>query len=68
MLVTKPSEQRYLDKSLYSETSPLGNLYSKDTSIQGTQNTVPEKCSHNLNSIEGTLRPEKEHILWVPWV
>ena len=36
MLVTKPSEQ--VDKSLYSETSPFGHLYSKDTSIQGTQN------------------------------
>ena len=33
-----------------SGISPLGHLYSKNTSIheQGTQNLVPEKCSHNL--------------------
>ena len=24
------------------------NIYSRDTSIQGTQNLVPVKCSHNL--------------------
>ena len=29
-------------------TSPLGHLYSKDISIQGTQNLVQEKRSHNL--------------------
>jgi len=43
----------------YSGTSPLGHLYLRDTSIQGTQNLVLEKCSHNLcpvsvSSIEGT--------------
>ena len=32
----------------YSGTSPLGHLYSRDISIHGTQNFVPEKCSHNL--------------------
>ena len=31
----------------YSETSPLGHLYSSNTSIQGTQNLVPERCSHS---------------------
>ena len=33
-----------------SGISPLGHMYSKTTSIhdQGTQNLVPEKCSHNL--------------------
>ena len=35
-------------KHLYHRTSPLGHLYSRDTSIQGTQNLVSEKCSHNL--------------------
>ena len=24
----------------------LGDLYSRETSIQGTENLVPEKCSH----------------------
>lgn len=44
-----------------SGISPLGHMYSKTTSIhdQGTQNLVPEKCSHNLcivsvTSIAGT--------------
>ena len=32
----------------YSETSPLGHLYSRDISIHGTQNFVLEKCSYNL--------------------
>ena len=32
----------------YSGTFPLGHLYSSNTSIQETQNMVPEKCSHNL--------------------
>ena len=32
----------------YSGTSPLGHLYSRYISIHGTQNFVPEKCSHNL--------------------
>ena len=47
-----------------------------DTSIQGPQNLVPEKCSHTLcilfSSIEGTpLFWGKEHFLRVPnrsWV
>ena len=26
-------------------TSPSGHLYSRATSIQGTQNLAPEKCS-----------------------
>ena len=26
----------------------LGHFYSRDTSIHGTPNSVPEKCSHNL--------------------
>ena len=29
-------------------TSPLGHLFSRDTSIQGTQNLVPKKRPHNL--------------------
>ena len=32
----------------YSGTSPLRHLYSKDTSIQGTQNLVLEKRLINL--------------------
>ena len=32
----------------YSGTSPLEHLYSRDTSIQGTQKLVPKKCPHNL--------------------
>ena len=32
----------------YSGTSPLRHLYSSNTSIRGTKNLVPEKCSHNL--------------------
>ena len=36
----------------------LGHVYSRDTSILGTPNSVPEKCSHNLciyyPSIEAT--------------
>ena len=37
----------------------LGHLYSRDTSIKGTQHLVPEKCPQNLcicmiASIEGT--------------
>ena len=36
----------------------LGHVYSRDTSIHGTPNSVPEKCSHNLciyyPSIEAT--------------
>ena len=41
-----------------SGTSPLGSLYSWDTSIQGTQNLVPEKNFHIIfecvTAIEGT--------------
>ena len=37
---------------LYTGASSLGHLYSRDTwwtpPFQGTQNLVPEKCSHNL--------------------
>ena len=29
----------------YSRTSLLEHLYSRDTSVQGTQNLAPEKCS-----------------------
>ena len=32
----------------YSETSPLGHLCSRDTSIQGTKNLVLEKRPHNF--------------------
>ena len=32
----------------YNGTSPWGHLYSSDTSTQGTQNLVSEKCSHYL--------------------
>ena len=38
----------WISKSQYSETSPSGQLYSRDNSFQGAQNLVPEKCSHNL--------------------
>ena len=31
----------------YIGTPPLGHLYSRDTAIEGTQNLVPEKYSHN---------------------
>ena len=34
--------------TIYSGTSPLGHLYPRDTSIQGTQNLVAKKCLHNL--------------------
>ena len=37
-----------LSFSKYSGTSPLGHVYSRDTSIQGTQDLVPEKRPHNL--------------------
>ena len=37
-----------LDYCKYCGTSPLGHLYSGDTSIQETQNLVLEKCPHNL--------------------
>ena len=54
-----------------SGTSPLGSLYSWDTSIQGTQNLVPEKNFHIIfecvTAIEGTpLFRGKERIFWVP--
>ena len=53
------------------ETSPLGSLYSWNTSIQGTQNLVPEKNFHIIfecvTAIEGTpLFRGEEHIFWVP--
>ena len=32
----------------YSGTYPLVHLYSKDNSIQRTQNSIPENCSHYL--------------------
>ena len=32
----------------YSGTSPLRHLYSSNTSIRGTQDLVPKKCSHSL--------------------
>ena len=47
-----------------SGISPLGHMYSKTTSIhdQGTQNLVPEKCSHNLcRQVERELR----HVLQI---
>ena len=43
------------DEPLYSVTSPLGYLYSRDTSIQGAQNLVPEKCSDNLCICYGSI-------------
>ena len=54
-----------------SGTSPLGSPYSWDTSIQGTQNLVPEKNFHIIfecvTAIEGTpLFRGKGHIFWVP--
>ena len=54
----------------YSGTSPLGHLYLIDTSIQETQNLVPENA-HLIcvfdTSLEGTpLFREKEHFFWVP--
>ena len=33
-------------QSKYSGTSTLGHLFSRETSIHGTQNLVLEKCSH----------------------
>ena len=33
---------------IYSETSPLGQLYSRDSFIQDTQTLFPEKHPHNL--------------------
>jgi len=43
---------------LYGVTSPLGHLRSRDTSILGTQNLVPQKSSNDLclfvTSVEGT--------------
>ena len=52
-------------------TSPLGSPYSWDTSIQGTQNLVPEKnfqiIFECVTAIEGTpLFRGEEHIFWVP--
>ena len=36
------------DEPVYSVTSVLGYRFSRDTSIQGAQNLVPEKCWDNL--------------------
>ena len=41
-------EEESVAKRWGKQHSPLEHLYSKDTSIQGTQNWVPKKCSHNL--------------------
>ena len=42
-------EEESIAKRWGKQHSPLEHgLYSKDTSIQGTQNLVPKKCSHNL--------------------
>ena len=42
-------------KNQYSGTSPLGHLYLRDTSIQGTPNLIREKCSHNVCYLYGSL-------------
>lgn len=39
---------RYLYSSKNSGTFPYVHLYSRDTSIQGSQKLVPEKLPHNL--------------------
>ena len=36
---------------IYSVTFSLGHLHSRDSSIQGTQNLVVEKHSHNLHNL-----------------
>ena len=41
-------ESHLWDTSIQGTPSFKGHLYSSDTSIQGTQDLVPEKCSHNL--------------------
>ena len=51
--------------------SPLGHLYSKNTSIHDQTNLVPEKCSHNLCIgylyIEGHIySAERDNISRVP--
>ena len=60
----------YIYIHLYRGTSPFGHLYSRDTSIQGTQNFVPEKLSHSL-CLKGQylFSGEKGHFFWVlkPW-
>ena len=62
-------EEESVAKRWGKQHSPLEHLYSKDTSIQGTQNWVPKKCSHNLcilylycsdTSIQG-----KGHFFWI---
>ena len=56
----------------YNETSPLGHLYSRETSIQEAKTLVPENCWHILifvfvTSTEGTpLFSGKGRFLWVP--
>ena len=45
-------------KHLYHRTSPLGHLYSRDTSIQGAQNLVLPLKGHHYSG-KGTL-------FWVP--
>ena len=49
----------------------LGHVYSRDTSIHGTPNSVPVKCSHNLcihyPNIERTpLFRGKGQFFWAP--
>ena len=56
--------------SEYSVTSPLGKLVSRDTSVQGRQNVVPEKCSHNLRILLPLLKDSsiqaKGTLFWNP--
>ena len=43
-----PSGCHSISQPDYSGTYPLVHLYSKDNSIQRTQNSIPENCSHYL--------------------
>ena len=43
-----PSGCHSISQPDYSGTYPLVHLYSKDNSIQRTQNSIPENCSHFL--------------------
>ena len=54
---TKECETKYY----YSVTSPLGHLFSRNSSIQRKQNLVPEKRSHNICIVLPLLKgPERD--------
>ena len=50
---------------MYRRTFPLGNLYSRETSVQGSENVVTEKRPHNLCVEEPRLFRGKGHFFCV---